>query len=82
MEKSKEVSLRYVTGYIIIFSLKKIIKSKPSPEVFELQQLLSRWASKEEQDKQVTFLEYTKTWVDRVNRGGLLLVSDEFYMLV
>ena len=34
MEKS-EVSLRYITGYII-FSLKKSIKSKQSPEGFAL----------------------------------------------
>ena len=81
MEKSEEVSLRYVAGYIII-SLKKSIKSKRSPEGFALHQLLSCWESKEELVKQVTFLEYTKTWVDRVNRGGLLLVSDDFYMFV
>ena len=80
MEKS-EVSLRYITGYII-FSLKKSIKSKQSPKGFALHQLLSCRGSKEELDKQVTFLEYTKTWVDRVNRGGLLLVSDDFYMFV
>ena len=81
MEKSEEVSLRYVAGYII-FSLKKSIKSKRSPEGFALHQLLSCWGSREELDKQVKFLEYTKAWVDRVNRGGLLLVSDEFYIFV
>ena len=47
-----------------------------------MHQLFSCWGSKEELVKQVTFLEYTKTWVDRVNRGGLLLVSDDFYMFV
>ena len=40
MERSEEVSLRYVAGYII-FSLKKSIKSKRSPECFALHQLLS-----------------------------------------
>ena len=79
MEKSEEVLLHYVAGYII-FSLKKSIKSKRSPEGFALHQLLSCWGSNEELDKQVTFLEYTKTWVDRINRGGLLLVSDDFYV--
>ena len=47
-----------------------------------MHQFLSCWGSKEELDKQVTFLQYTKTWVDLVNRGGLLLVSDEFYIFV
>ena len=28
------------------------------------------------------FLEYTKTWVDHVNHGGLLLISDMFCMFV
>ena len=62
--------------------MKKSIKSKGSPEGFALHKLLSCWGSKEELDKQVTFLKYTKTWVDRVNRGGLLLISDELYMFV
>ena len=81
MEKSEEVSLRYVAGYII-FIVKKSIKIKQSLEGFALHQFLSCWGSKEELDKQVTFLQYTKTWVDLVNRGGLLLVSDEFYIFV
>ena len=63
-------------------SLKKSIKSRRPPEGFALHQLLSCWGSKEELDKQITFLKHTKTWVDRVNRGGLLLVSDELYMFV
>ena len=62
--------------------MKKSIKSKRSPEDFALHQLFSCWGSKEELVKQVTFLEYTKTWVDRVNRGGLLLESDDFYMFL
>ena len=47
-----------------------------------LHQLLLCWGSKEELDKHVTFLEYTKTWIDRVNCGDLWLVSDDFYMFV
>ena len=62
--------------------MKKSIKSKRSPEGFALHQLLPCWGSKEKLDKQITFLKHTKTWVDRVNRGGLLLVSDELYMFV
>ena len=49
---------------------------------FVLHQLLLCWGSKEELDKHVTFLEYTKTWIDRVNCGDLWLVSDDFYMFV
>ena len=51
-------------------------------EFFVLHQLLLCWGSKEELDKHVTFLEYTKTWIDRVNCGDLWLVSDDFYMFV
>ena len=40
MDKSEEVSLRYVASHII-FSLKKSIKIKRSPEGFALHQLLS-----------------------------------------
>ena len=45
-------------------------------------QLLLFRGSKDELDKQVTFLEYTKTLDDHVNYEGLLLVSDEFYTFV
>ena len=76
MEKSEEVSLHYVAGYII-FSLKKSITSTRSPEGF-LRYTSCSCAG----DNHVTFLEYTKTWVDRVNCGSLLLVYDDFYMFV
>ena len=29
-----------------------------------------------------TFLEYTKGWVDEVDRGGLFMVNDEFYLFI
>lgn len=29
-----------------------------------------------------TFLEYTKEWVDKTNRGGIFLVNDEFYIFI
>ena len=76
MERSKEVSLHYVAGYII-FSLKKSITSKRSPECF-LRYTSCSCAG----DIHVMFLEYTKAWGDRVNCGGLLLVYDDFYMFV
>ena len=47
-----------------------------------LHQLLLFWGSKDELNETVTFLEYTKIRDDHVNYGGLLLVTDEFYMFV
>ena len=44
--------------------------------------LLTHWGSKEDHDKHLTFLEYIKSWVERVNCGVLFLVHDEFLTLL
>ena len=72
----------YPTLLAILYLVQKSIKNKQSPEGFALHQLLMLWESKEGLDKQVTFLEYAKTWVNHVNHGGLLLISDMFCMFV
>ena len=30
----------------------------------------------------IAFLEYTQYWVEKVNRGGLIYVKDEFYKFI
>ena len=35
----------------------------------------------EEDDKDVDFLQYTKLWIDLINRGGLYRVNNDAYML-
>ena len=80
LEKAEEQTLRYVAGYIL-FSLKKSIKNTRSTEGMFVVDILSCWGSKKEQDYS-SFLEYTKHWVEKCNRGGLINCSDNFYVFI
>ena len=44
--------------------------------------LLDSSGSKSDNDFGSSWEEYTDTWVDLVNRGGLHQVSDKFYLLM
>ena len=84
LDKSEEETLRYVAGYII-HSLNKSILSKRTPEGKATSEILNYWGFKkdEEQEKcEESFLEYTERWVNAVNRGGVLNVTDEFYVFI
>ena len=36
---------------------------------------------KEDDSKEVKYLAYTKVWIDKINRGGLLFIDDETFLL-
>ena len=80
---SEQETLRYVAGYVA-FSLKKNIRNKQSPEGKAIYQLLQSWGNKDDETIKETasILDYTKVWVDLVNRGGLFKVSDAFYTFI
>lgn len=65
-------ALRYAAGYVL-YSMKKKYKDK-NP-------ILLSWLEKQI-DSSVnasTYYQFTKLWVEKVNRGGLYLVSDSLY---
>ena len=78
MQVSERESLGFISGFIL-FSLKKSIKSKLSPESFVLHRLHLYDGVKEEK---VAFLEFIKLWNSCTNCGVLLLVCDELYVFV
>ena len=49
-----------------------------------LTKILSYWGTKGDDidERHVSFLDYTRKWVDCVNRGGLCSVNDEFYIFI
>ena len=83
MTKDEEATLRYVAGFVV-FSLKKRLKAKNSPQTKATINLFNQLTTKEDENlnENVSVKDYTSHWVDQVNRGGLLIVGDEFYAFI
>lgn len=79
----EEKILRYVAGFIP-FSLLKRFKNKSSEIAILVCQLIKTWkADNEDLEKEDDNLsDYTKTWIERVDRGGLHNVNDPFYRFI
>ena len=68
----------YMAGYILVSLRKKLERSSHhQKEEF----ILCLWGMCEDETDCEDFLAYTRHWVDRVNRGGLFIVSDLSYLL-
>lgn len=81
LDKQEENTLRYVAGYIP-FSLLKMFEKRPdSPGKTAIVAVLHSW-SKEQGGPEMSFLDYTRSWVERRNQGGLFLVNDDFYIFI
>ncbi|XP_071476830.1 uncharacterized protein [Diadema antillarum] len=68
--------LRYVAGYIPFALSKRYTKTNS-----KFYRTLQSWRGSDEDIVADTFLEYTCTWTNLVNRGGLFRVKDNVYML-
>ena len=67
-------ALRYAAGYVLLSLKRKFAPTNPS---------IVSWIEKQT-DTHCTFtdcsyMQFTKIWVEKVNRGGLFLVSDSVY---
>ena len=83
LESDEEESLRYVAGYVL-YSLKNSIKN-PDPYLKkEVSRIIGSWGGKKDVgcSSNITFLEYTRYWAEKVNRGGLIYVTDDFYKFI
>ena len=82
LSQDEEETTRYIAGYII-FSLKNLMKGKKLVEAVATRQMLSCWGRNTdiEFDK-ASLYEYTREWVDHVNRGGLIEVTDDFFLFI
>ena len=81
LDVNEENTLRYVAGYIPYSLLKMLAERPDSPGKIALVTILHTW-NKDEGGKTMSFLDYTRDWVEKVNRGGLFLVNDEFYIFI
>ena len=83
LDKEEHQTLYYVAGYMI-YSLKKQLQKNHKIYAHSIDIIISSWGSKDciiEEDEN-SFSSYSKNWVDRVNRGGLLKVSETFFAFV
>ena len=70
-------------GYVL-YSLKNSIKN-PDPYLKkEVSRIIGSWGGKKDMgcSSNITFLEYTRYWAEKVNRGGLIYVTDDFYKFI
>lgn len=82
LTKSEEESLYYVSGYIV-FSLKKNIKNKLSTNGKSIISLMNSWGCKGDNDfADISIEQYTRAWLEQVNRGGLFQVNQNFYHFI
>ena len=89
LNKSEEQALRYACGYIP-YSLTKHFRKFPKNEfavatVSAMQkwhcnsEIESKNSKETDSATESSFMAYTKTWIDLINRGKLFEVSDETY---
>ncbi|XP_047125905.1 uncharacterized protein LOC124807729 [Hydra vulgaris] len=76
----EEKVLMYVSGYIIFFLLKKYKRNK-SPSSLIICSVINSWQLSSNISDEV-LLNSTRSWIDRVDRGALMHVNDEFYLFI
>ena len=81
--KEEEKILRYVAGYIP-FTLKKRYKRRQkTPLGKAVSSIIDSWTLKADDDGNYDSLySYTLSWTEKINRGGLMVVNDEFYQFI
>lgn len=77
----EENTLRYVAGYIPHSIFKKLENQTESDSKSALVSVLHSW-NKEQGGNHMNFLNYTREWTEKINRGGLFLVNDDFYIFI
>ncbi|SMN02584.1 hypothetical protein SPONN_1430 [uncultured Candidatus Thioglobus sp.] len=78
LTNDEENALRYAAGFVVRSTHRKLSKTHhalKTPMLTILNQMV------EDDSEDVTYMAYTKTWIEKINRGGLLLVDDETYLL-
>ena len=78
----EEQVLRFVAGFIP-YSIKRTYKKMKGKDADLILQVIAMWhAPSDDKTTAESFLNYTRKWTEEINRGGLFLVNDEFYIFV
>ena len=77
----EENTLRYVSGYIPYSLRQKYLKLKDVVTSRAILSIIKFWCVGPASSSN-TFLQYTKKWTNNINRGGLINVTDEFYIFI
>ena len=78
MSDSEQEILMYISGYIL-HSLKKMAKRFKTTYHQEVSVLIHHLVSSQNTQ---TFVSKFKKWTEKLNRGGLILPCDDFFLLV
>ena len=81
--KEEEKILRYVAGYIP-FSLKKKYWTRRQTALGKaVLGMVNSWTIKADENKDSkTLYEYILSWTEKINRGGLMIVNEIFFIFV
>ena len=77
----EENQLRYESGYIPYSLRQKYLKLKDGVTSRAILSVIQFWCV-DPTSRSKTFLQYTKKWTNKINRGGLINVTDEFYIFI
>ena len=80
LDESEEQTLHDVAGFVL-YKLFGLVKHKENPERKVMEQVLSVWGAKGKHNP-VSLFDYTNAWVEKVNRGGLYEVSEQFNLFI
>ena len=82
MSSEEENAVRYARGFVPMRLMKKYKKIN-NRKAAQFVDCLSHMAlSSSDEDEESSYYEYTKTWIDIVNRGGLFCVNDKTFQTV
>ena len=78
LTEEEQKVIRYMAGYVVV-SLRRKLEHSSHPQMEEL--ILCLWNLCEDSTSSDTFLAYTKSWIDKLDCGGLFPVNDMTYSL-
>jgi len=87
LKADEEQALRYAAGYVLMKLHKKYRKQTENPTAIKYVPFLLDMHEEDDKgtdsttESDLDFLQYTKLWVEKVNRGGLFSLNNDSYML-
>lgn len=82
ISQDEDKVLRYVSGFIPFALKKRFLRVKESPLRNAALQAVSAWCLEEEEADKTDFYDYTLSWTNRINRGGLMIVKESFFVFI